>query len=92
MLIFDTRFIEVRHVETGRLAQIIPGDAVRCIYDGRYGLAEDITATMDEQEARVHAVMNVYDDIGGNRTGAAVQKVVELIPSSGWKAVPPHLP
>src|SRR5258708_37068695 len=26
VLLFDPRFIEIRHVETGRLAQIIPGN------------------------------------------------------------------
>ncbi|KAH9965641.1 CNH domain-containing protein [Lactifluus volemus] len=35
ILIFDSRFIEVRHVETGRLCQIIPGHDLRCIWDGR---------------------------------------------------------
>ncbi|KAF8902367.1 Dbl-like domain-containing protein [Gymnopilus junonius] len=35
VVLFDSRFIEVRHVETGRLAQIIPGNEVRCTWDGR---------------------------------------------------------
>ncbi|KAH9959699.1 hypothetical protein BGW80DRAFT_1131259, partial [Lactifluus volemus] len=35
ILIFDSRFIEVRHVENGRLCQIIPGHDLRCIWDGR---------------------------------------------------------
>jgi RHO1 GDP-GTP exchange protein 1/2 len=91
VVIFDTRFIEVRHVETGRLAQIIPGNDVRCIYDGR-GVGNHVTATPmkdtgEEQEAQVHAVMNA--DGGGNRPPqkALAQRVVELIPT-----VPLYLP
>ena len=30
ILIFDSRFIEVRHVETGRLCQVIPGNDLQC--------------------------------------------------------------
>lgn len=91
VLIFDTRFIEVRHVETGRLVQIIPGNDVRCIYDGR-GVGNHVTATPmkdtgEEQEAQVHAVMTADGGIGGNRAKAVVQKVVELIPT-----VPLYLP
>lgn len=90
-MIFDTRFIEVRHVETGRLAQIIPGNDVRCIYDGR-GVGNHVTATPmkdagDDQEAQVHAVMNADGGMGGNRPKAVAQRVVELIPT-----VPLYLP
>ncbi|KAF9062491.1 CNH domain-containing protein [Rhodocollybia butyracea] len=35
ILLFDPRFIEVRHLETGRLAQIITGNDIRCVWDGR---------------------------------------------------------
>ena len=35
VLLFDSHFIEIRHVQTGRLVQIIPGNDVRCIWDGR---------------------------------------------------------
>jgi RHO1 GDP-GTP exchange protein 1/2 len=94
VLIFDTRFIEVRHIETGRLVQIIPGNDVRCIYDGR-GVGNHVTATPmkdtgDEQEAQVHAVMNADSGgIGGSRPPpkAVAQRVVELIPT-----VPLYLP
>jgi len=92
VLIFDSRFIEVRHVETGRLAQIIPGNDVRCIYDGR-GVGNHVTATPmketgEEQEARVHAVMNADGSVGANRSAKVIaQRVVELIPT-----VPLYLP
>ena len=35
VLVFDSRFIEVRTVETGRLCQIIQGEDIRSIWDGR---------------------------------------------------------
>ena len=87
VLIFDKRFIEVRHVATaGKLAQIIPGNDVRCIYDGR-GVVKHVTTTpvedtSEEQETQVYAVMDVVS--GGNRRAKAtvtVQNVVELIPT-----------
>jgi len=40
VLLFDSRFIEVRHLETGRLVQIIPGNDIRCTWDGR-GISSD---------------------------------------------------
>ncbi|KAJ3764570.1 CNH domain-containing protein [Lentinula raphanica] len=74
ILLFDSRFIEVRHVQTGRLAQIIMGNDVRCLWDGRgggggaagaggAGIAGVFGGGEGEeehmiQEARVHAVMN----------------------------------
>lgn len=98
VLIFDTRFIEVRHIETGRLAQIIPGNDVRCLWDGR-GVGSSVTATPGKenghdmsQEAQVHAVMNAVDTphthVAGSRPSRVVaQNVVELIPT-----IPLYLP
>jgi hypothetical protein len=86
VLLFDSRFIEVRHVETGRLLQILPGNDVRCIWDGR---GAKIGSSMNEgqwaadgldQEARVHAVMNALPE-GRGRAAAQVQHVFELIPT-----------
>ena len=65
VLLFDSRFIEIRHVETGRLAQIIPGNDMRCIWDGRgTSSTPPVTPGPDgwtegmSQEPRVHGVMN----------------------------------
>ncbi|KDR80795.1 hypothetical protein GALMADRAFT_60733 [Galerina marginata CBS 339.88] len=89
ILLFDSRFIEVRHVETGRLVQIIPGNEVRCTWDGR-GVSTQVTTppidSGDEgvQEAQVHFVMNSTDSTpgpGGVRTRNIVQHVCELIPT-----------
>jgi hypothetical protein len=84
VLLFDSRFIEVRHVETGRLAQILPGTEVRCIWDGRGARTAPLpTPGADgwgegvDQEARVHAVMSAP----APRGGALAQQVVELIPT-----------
>lgn len=35
ILLFSPHFIEVRHVETGQLTQIVTGNNIRCIWDGR---------------------------------------------------------
>lgn len=90
VMIFDSRFIEVRHIETGRLAQIIPGNDIRCIWDGR-GVGTNVTQTKDQdpnavQDAQVHAVMNVVDTPGSVAAGhrppkVIAQNVVELIPT-----------
>jgi hypothetical protein len=96
ILLFDTRFIEIRHVETGRLAQIIPGNDVRCLWDGR-GLNANIAATPVAdgsgahmvQEARVHAVMNAPEPAHSHSKPSRVvaQHVFELIPT-----IPLYLP
>lgn len=98
VLIFDSRFIEIRHIETGRLAQIIPGNDVRCIWDGR-GVGTNFTATPARegenaaQEAQIHAVMNSGEpqpqgSASGSRPLRVVaQNVVELLPT-----IPLYLP
>ncbi|KAI0741870.1 Dbl domain-containing protein [Daedaleopsis nitida] len=99
VLLFDSRFIEIRHVETGRLAQIIPGHDVRCIWDGRGVTGVPPTTPVQEgygqemisQEPRVHGVMNATDapaltsQSRGPRPIA--QHVFELIPT-----IPLYLP
>ncbi|KAK7062513.1 Rho guanine nucleotide exchange factor [Paramarasmius palmivorus] len=95
ILLFDTRFIEIRHVQTGRLAQIIIGNDVHCIWDGRgtnvqppmtplHGQDEDERMV---QEPRVHGVMNVSEPMGMGRTSPRAQHVFELIPT-----IPLYLP
>ncbi|KNZ75187.1 Rho1 guanine nucleotide exchange factor 1 [Termitomyces sp. J132] len=84
-MIFDTRFIEIRDLTTGRLVQIIPGNDVRCIWDGR-GVSSSVMATPAGdhiiQEAQVHAVMNAETSpAGASRSKAVAQCVVELIPT-----------
>jgi len=83
ILLFDPRFIEVRQIETGRLAQIIPGNDVRCIWDGRGVSSNRFTSANAGQdmgqENRVHAVMTNPDQ--GPRTKAIAQCVFELVPT-----------
>ncbi|KAE9397961.1 hypothetical protein BT96DRAFT_940494 [Gymnopus androsaceus JB14] len=94
VLLFDSRFIEVRHLETGRLAQIIPGNDIRCTWDGRgissLNASSPSAQTMsfadgrDEplnQDAQVHAVMNAPEVVGGPRSRAVVQQLFELLPT-----------
>ncbi|KAH8804048.1 CNH domain-containing protein [Flagelloscypha sp. PMI_526] len=97
LLLFDSRFIEIRSLETGRLIQIIPGTEVHCIWDGR-GLGNHVVpkvplgTTLGElselQDAEVHAVMNateIYGPDSGERgevsSGIVTQLVFELIPT-----------
>lgn len=90
ILLFDSRFIEIRHIATGRLAQIIPGNEIRCTWDGRGVSITPNTPPVgidDEdgnQEAQVHFVMNSTDSVsgpGGMRSRNIVQHVCELIPT-----------
>lgn len=90
ILLFDSRFIEIRHIATGRLAQIIPGNEIRCTWDGRGVSVTANTPPIDSQhdnvvqEAQVHFVMNSTDSVtgpGGMRTRNIVQHVCELIPT-----------
>ncbi|ETW78805.1 GDP/GTP exchange-like protein [Heterobasidion irregulare TC 32-1] len=97
VLLFDSRFIEVRHVETGRLCQIIPGNEMRCIWDGRGTSAAPLVpgpgGSWEEgasQEARVHGVMRSTETAAGSASAggrAVAQHVFELIPT-----VPLYLP
>lgn len=88
IMLFDPRFIEVRHVVTGRLAQIIMGNEVRCIWDGRGASTSASTPTKgafssqegdDLEDAQVHAVMNGPGSVVGTR--AIAQHVFELVPT-----------
>ncbi|KIK57120.1 hypothetical protein GYMLUDRAFT_774554 [Collybiopsis luxurians FD-317 M1] len=76
VLLFNSRFIEVRHLKTGRLAQIIPGSEIRCIWDGR---GESSLSAVND--AQVYAVMNAPETVGGPQgPRAIVQQVIELLP------------
>lgn len=86
ILLFGERFIEIRHAETGRLVQVIPGDDVRCIWDGNGKNSSQDTSDGSWGDAapegsRVHGVMN---------TGRG-QHVFELVPKVPLPE-PPALP
>ena len=99
ILLFDSRFIEIRHVETGRLVQIISGNHMRCIWDGRgtncpQAVSEGPWDEVVSQEPRVHGVMSMEAPQTG-RKGATTQHVFELIPAApsllpGSLASPSH--
>lgn len=97
VLLFDSRFIEIRHISTGRLAQIIPGNDIHCLWDGR-GLSTNIVNTSPEnwqdgmsQDARIHGAMNAPEPVvgpgPGRPTRAVAQHVFELVPT-----IPLYLP
>ncbi|OBZ74537.1 Rho1 guanine nucleotide exchange factor 1 [Grifola frondosa] len=90
VLLFNESFIEIRHVESGRLAQVIAGHDIRSLWDGRGAINAgcgglDYTAL---EQPRVHGVMDM-PEIGisaaqptmhhdGKQT---VQRVFELVPT-----------
>lgn len=100
ILLFDSRFIEIRHVETGRLVQIISGNDMRCIWDGRgtnhsQAISDGAYDEIVSQEPRVHGVMNMETPQPGKR-GVTTQHVFELIPTvplflPGSLASPSHV-
>lgn len=88
ILLFDTRFIEVRHIQTGRLVQIIPGHNMHCIWDGRgtdLASANIATPGVDEermiQDARIHSVSSNDSMFTGRHSRAVAQHVFELVPT-----------
>ncbi|KAF9473408.1 hypothetical protein BDN70DRAFT_790570, partial [Pholiota conissans] len=89
VLLFDQRFIEVRHLENSRLVQIIQGAEIRCVWDGRAVnegsaiMAQDGTEEDIVQEPRVHAVMNLPEPSGpaGRPSRCIMQHVFELFPT-----------
>ena len=98
VLAFEPTFVEIRHVETGRLAQIIPGIDVRCIWDGRGVTGVPPATPVPEgygqetisQEPRVHGVMNAESTqptTGPRSNRPVAQHVFELIPT-----IPLYLP
>ena len=95
VLLFDTRFIEIRHVETGRLIQIIPGNDIRCIWDGRgSGLPPVQTpgpngwSDTPTPEARIHAVMKATDSsTSTSKSKVVAQHIFQLTPT-----IPLYLP
>lgn len=87
--LFDTRFIEIRHIEKGNLVQIINGEDVRCVWDGRGAKItpartpgpdgwEDGTGS---QESRIHAVMNAPEVPGQPKGKSQFQQISELVPT-----------
>ncbi|KII86069.1 hypothetical protein PLICRDRAFT_44527 [Plicaturopsis crispa FD-325 SS-3] len=63
ILLFHNRCIEVRHVDTGKLVQIIPGTNMRCTWDGRGS----------NVSPGIHGVATKFKD------GGAMQHVFEVV-------------
>lgn len=81
ILLFHSRFIEVRHLDTGRLSQIIPGDDVHCLWDGR-NMSNSSVDGAETTEPRVHAAMNSRDrSASRSNAGTVAQRVFELVPT-----------
>lgn len=85
ILLFGKRFIEIRHVETGRLVQVIPGFDMRCTWDGR-GTSHSRAVFQDpmpdgalSRESRVHGVLT--EETPQHCKVAAAERVFELVPT-----------
>ncbi|KAG9050431.1 hypothetical protein FS837_005504 [Tulasnella sp. UAMH 9824] len=94
VVIFDSRFVEIRHVDKGRLVQIIRGADIRCLWDGRgASLPAPVTPgpggwdEMGSLEARIHAVMRAPDAQPNSKV--VVQHVFELVPTVPLYTPPP---
>lgn len=94
VVIFDSRFIEIRHIDKGQLVQIIRGTDIRCLWDGR-GSSTPAVATpgpggWDEAstlDARIHAVMKAPDPQPNSKV--VVQHMFELVPTVPLYNPPP---
>jgi len=78
VLLFNSQFIEVHHMETGYLAQIISGNDIQCIWDGQGTDRPQSTSQSASQESRVHGVMNKGALQPGRGQGLA-KHVFELV-------------
>jgi len=94
VVIFDSRFIEIRHIDKGRLVQIIRGTDLRCLWDGRGATVSPINTPgpggWDEaasHESRIHAVMKAPDPQPNSKV--VVQHVFELVPTVPFYIPPP---
>lgn len=71
-LLFNTKFIEVRDMATGELCQLIPGDDVRCLCDGRGLEKAGVLAVMDVEEPTNTSMSEM-------ETGVVRQRIVGLV-------------
>ncbi|KAK7031620.1 CNH domain-containing protein [Favolaschia claudopus] len=78
LLLFDADFIEVRDLGTGRLVQIIPGQDIRCLWDGRGRVSVDGQRKEKEELVRIQAVMNIMGR----------QRVFQLVPLVPLSVIP----
>ncbi|KAF8316675.1 Dbl-like domain-containing protein [Clavulina sp. PMI_390] len=101
VVIFDSRFIEIRHIANGKLVQIIQGSDIHCTWDGRGYLSRSNTSIYpntpgpsgwDENsgaiDARIHAVMKADNGPSVHRNTIS-QHVFELAPTQLLYAPPP---
>lgn len=83
MLIFNSRFIEVRRIDTGLVCQIIRGDDLRCTWNG-YGSSIPLPEP-DSDETYGDALVPRSSVCGTMRAddnaGVVVQRVFELVPT-----------
>ncbi|GAA5999873.1 uncharacterized protein JCM10292_003517 [Rhodotorula paludigena] len=70
VLAFEPTFIEVRHVESGALMQIIPGNNIKCLFADSPPSASASAASYYHQQQQQHSRYGAHSPYGG-RMGAA---------------------
>lgn len=82
ILLFNSQFIEIHHMENGYLAQIISGDDIQCTWDGQgTNKPQNMSQSSVEfpmQEIRVHGVMN-KEVLQLDKSEVLAQHVFELV-------------
>lgn len=77
VFLFSSKFVEVRHANSGRLEQIIRGNGMRCIWEGEGRWDDDPTTVPTTQNPTIIGVTNApagLDEL-------AVQCIFTLVPS-----------
>ena len=88
VLLFSANFVEVRHAATGRLEQIIRGNSVRCVWEGKDFVAGDLATGQPSQDPRILGVTIApagLDEL-------AVQCIFTLLPLSPAQTLLPLSP
>lgn len=77
VLLFSSKFVEVRHAASGQLEQVIQGNSMRCVWEGEGHRGEDPATVYPSQNLDIIGVANApagLDEL-------AVQCVFTLVPS-----------
>ena len=77
VLLFSAGFVEVRHAVTGRLEQIVPGDSMRCLWEGNGSPGVDVG---DGEPSQYLGLIGITNTPAG-LDELAVQCIFTLVPS-----------
>jgi RHO1 GDP-GTP exchange protein 1/2 len=75
ILLFSSTWIEIWHVEDGKLVQVMPGKDMLCSWDGR-GVVDSLQTNADLEWLNVHAIRNASQ----SDFGSEALQLVALVP------------